>query len=82
MIQQIIITMIKTKDTLPSLKPGVPKMLQNNGVYKINCPRCDLSYVGQTVRHLQQRFKGHVGNKGHLRTHFESCPITFNEDNI
>ena len=68
--------MIKTQDTLPSLKPVVPKMLQNNVVYTINCPRRESSYVGQTDRHLQQRFKGHVGNKEPLRTHFESCAIT------
>ena len=79
---KVIMTLSKTRHTLPSLKPVVPKMLQNNVVYKINCPRCNSSYVGQTVRHLQQRFKEHVGNKGPLRSHFETCAITPTEDNI
>ena len=51
-------------------------------MYKIICPRCNSSYVGQTVRHLQQRFKEHVGNKGPLRSHFETCAITPTEDNV
>ena len=79
---KVIMTLSKTRHTLPSLKPVVPKMLQNNVVYKIICPRCNSSYVGQTVRHLQQRFKEHVGNKGPLRSHFETCAITPTEDNI
>ena len=36
---KIIMIMIKAKDTLHSLKPVVPKMLQNNVVYEINCCR-------------------------------------------
>ena len=49
------------------VKPGVPKLLQNKVVHKINFPRCY-----STVRHLHKRFKEHVGNKGPLRTHFET----------
>ena len=51
-------------------------MLQNNVVYNITCPRCNSSYVGQTARHLQQRFKEHVGNRGPMKTHFEDCAVT------
>ena len=47
----------------PKLKPSVPKLLLNNDVCKIICPRCESSSVGQTARYLQQRFKEHVGNK-------------------
>ena len=65
---KIIMTMI----LFPSLKFVVPKMLQNNAVYKISCPRCDSSYVIKTVRHLKHIFKEHVGTKGPLRTHFET----------
>ena len=60
----------------------VPKMLRNNVVYQITCPRCGSSYVGQTVRHLQQRFREHVGNKGPMKSHFESCGITPTDDII
>ena len=73
---KVVMTMKKVKFSLPSLKPFVPDMLKNNVVYKIECPRCNSSYVGQTSRHLQQRFKEHVGNKGPMKTHFENCEIT------
>ena len=79
---KVIMTMNKTKQTLPSLKPLVPKMLQSNVVYKIVCPRCESSYVGQTARHLQQRFREHVGNKGPVKSHFDSCNVTPNNDVI
>ena len=77
---KIIMTTRKTRYVLPSLKPSVPKMLRNNVVYKITCPRCGSSYVGQTVRHLQQRFREHVGNTGPMKTHFENCAITPTDD--
>ena len=79
---RLIMTMKKTKFILPSLKPFVPDMLRNNVVYKIQCPRCQSSYVGQTTRHLQQRFKEHIGNKGPVKTHFENCAITPTHDVI
>ena len=72
----------KTKSVLPSLKPAVPKMLQSNVVYKIDCPGCDSSYVGQTVRHLQRRFREHIGNKGPMKSHFESCQINSPSNDI
>ena len=79
---QIIMTTIKTRNALPSLKPAVPKMLRSNVVYKIDCPGCDSSYVGQTVRHLQRRFREHIGNKGPMKTHFECCKINNPSDDI
>ena len=72
----VIMTTKKIKCSLPSLKPQVPRMLQSNVVYKISCPGCNSSYVGQTTRHLQRRFKEHTGNKGPVKTHFENCGIT------
>ena len=79
---KFVLTMKKTKNFLPSLKPVVPKMLQNNVVYKIKCPGCESSYVGQTVRHLQRRFKEHLGNKGPVKTHLETCSISNPNENI
>ena len=46
---KIIMTLKKIRHVLPALKPPVPKMLQNNVVYNITCPRCNSSYVGQTA---------------------------------
>ena len=57
-------------------------MLFSNVVYKIDCPGCNSSYVGQTVRHLQRRFREHIGNKGPMKTHFETCQITNIDDDM
>ena len=61
---KIIMKTRKIKSFLPPLKPAVPKMLRSAVVYKSECPGCDSSYVGQTVRHMQRRFKYHVGSGG------------------
>ena len=57
------------------------KLLRNNGVYQIICPRCNSSYVGQTALQLQ-RFKEHIGIKGPMKTHFENYNITPTNDII
>ena len=66
-------TLNKTKSVISNLKTPVPYMLQNNAVYKITCPGCNASYVGQKSRHLQQRFREHIGSKGIFKKHFEIC---------
>ena len=40
-----------------------------------------IELFGQTARHLQQRCKEHVGNKG-LTCHFTGCGISLIEDEI
>lgn len=75
-------TMRKIKTAMPSLKPQIPRMLQSNVVYKIECPGCNSSYVGQTTRQLQRRFKEHAGNKGPVKSHFENCAITLDNGMI
>ena len=65
----------KLKQALPSLNSSVPKMLRSNVVHKIECPGCESSYVGQTVRHLQRRFREHLGSNGLMRKHFETCGV-------
>ena len=80
-----IMTTRKLKTCLPSLKPLVPKMLLSNVVYKLNCPGCSASYVGQTARHLQRRVREHLGSRGTMKIHFEQCsvdPLTICEDDI
>ena len=51
-------------------------------VKRIDCPGCDSSYVGQTVRHLQRRFREHIGNKGPMKTHFQTCGISCPSNDI
>ena len=75
-------TLKKTKNTVYTLKVPVPYMLQSNVVYQITCSQCKLSYVGQTSRHLQQRFKEHIGSQGLLNKHFEICDVSPSLDMI
>ena len=80
---KFILTTRKLKTCLPSLKPAVPKMLLSNVVYKLTCPGCESSYVGQTVRHVQRRLREHLGSRGTMKVHFDQCGvINFNESTI
>ena len=45
---------------------------------QLKCPGCDSSYVGQTVRHMQRRFREHVGSGGTMRSHFDECNTILN----
>ena len=36
---------------------------KTNVVYKLNCQNCNVSYIGQTKRHLRTRVKEHFSNK-------------------
>ena len=55
-------------------------MSQSNVVYQIQCLSCNTSYVGQTTRQLQRRFREHVVNKGPVKIHFEKCQVVANSD--
>ena len=72
---KVIMTTQKTKTVMPSLKPEVPKMLLSNVVYKIDCPRCKSSYIGQTSRILLRRTREHLGNRGIVRAHLDKCGV-------
>ena len=48
---KFIMTVRKMKTVLPSLRPQIPRMLQSNVIYRINCPGCMSSYVGQMTGH-------------------------------
>ena len=79
---KFILTLKKTKNLISHLKVPVPDMLRSNVVYKITCSQCNLSYVGQTSRHLQQRFKEHIGSQGLLKKHFEDCNVSPSMDMV
>ena len=79
---KVIMTTRKLKTCLPSLKPVVPRMLLSNVVYKLTCPGCGASYVGQTVRHIQLRVREHLGNKGTMNLHFRQCSAIDNASHI
>ena len=79
---KVIMTLNKTKSEISKLKAPVPFMLTSNVVYQINCPGCQASYVGQTSRLLQSRFREHIGSKGLIKNHFDSCLKVPSKDDI
>ena len=50
-------------------------MSQSHVVYKVTCPHCSMSYVGQTARHLATSIREHCSSGGKLKPHFESCKV-------
>ena len=70
---KVIMKTRKLKTVLPPLKPNVPKMLCSSVVYQIDCPGCNASYIGETLRLLQQRVREHLGKSGTIRKHLEIC---------
>ena len=78
----VIMTLRKLKTVMPSLKPPVEKVLRSGVVYKIECPRCQACYVGQTGRHLITRFKEHQSRKGPVKTHFSECQVHLEIDRV
>ena len=78
----VVMTLRKLKTVLPSLKEPVEKMLKSGVVYKIVCPSCEASYVGETTRHLQVRFKEHVQRAGPMKTHLFKCNTNLSHEDI
>jgi len=79
---RVVFTLKKVKSSLPSLKEPVTKLLKSGVVYHITCPRCQSSYVGETVRHLLHRFREHRVNRGPLKTHLENCNTDLDSEDI
>ena len=79
---RIIMTLRKLKTVLPSLKPSLEGMMRSNVVYKIQCPRCNSCYVGQTSRQLQRRFSEHLTRKGPIKTHMAECHSTIDHRHV
>ena len=50
-------------------------MSQSHVVYQVTCPHCNMSYVGQTARHLSTRIREHFSSGGKLKGHFENCKV-------
>ena len=69
----VVMTTRKINTLLPSLKPPVEKMLRSNVVYKIECPRCQACYVGQTSRHMKTRLSEHKNKNKPVGNHFKLC---------
>ena len=73
----VVMTLRKLKTVLPSLKPPVDKCIRSGLVYEITCSGCNASYVGQTGRHLLNRFREHASRSaGPIKPHFQECGVT------
>ena len=80
---KIVFTLRKLKTVTPSLKQPVEMNLKSGVVYKLTCPCCTACYVGATSRHLQVRFKEHVGRKSSaVAKHLEICDIAGHEMDV
>lgn len=68
---KLIYTIPKKLDKL--IKRGKDKLSKTDRtdiVYKIDCNKCDATYIGQTKRHLNTRIKEHINNiKVHTSNH-------------
>ena len=82
---KVILTLRKMNTVMPSLKAAVPMQMRSRVVYKITCPGCESSYVGQTVRHLRTRIAEHRNSKSVVGSHFKSCinsELTFDDVSV
>ena len=57
-----------------SVRDSVPQGLRSRAVYKFSCPGCNVSYIGQTTRHLCTRVHEHLlSDKSlHVYRHLQS----------
>ena len=78
----VVMTLRKLKTALPSLKPPVAMFLKSGIVYEIQCPCCKACYVGQSGRHLQERFTEHRLREGPVKTHYNQCSTTLVEEHV
>ena len=78
---KVVFTIRKLKTKLPSLKPKVQDCFKSGSVYKIECPRCNSCYVGQTSRHVITRIKEHIKN-GPVGNHFSQCNCQLSMYNV
>ena len=56
--------------------------MKSGVVYKLTCPSCSASYVGETTRHMQARFREHLQRAGPMKQHLELCDTTLSEINV
>lgn len=72
----------KLRSLLGSTKDKIPT-LQKSGVYEISCNDCDMKYIGQTCRTIQERFKEHQSKKeSAVNGHMKEMNHTFNIKNL
>ena len=64
---QLVFSSSKIKNYF-SYKDPIPNDLQSFLVYKIICPSCSFSYIGETCHHFKTRIEEHIkrDNKSHI----------------
>ena len=72
-VVKLVFTTCKLKSYL-STKDQIPKFLNSHVVYKFECANCNISYVGETARHLSTRVREHLGTdkQSHVYKHITS----------
>ena len=78
----VVFTTRKLRSCLLPLKPQIEKEMRSFLVYHITCPRCNASYVGQTMRHLLSRFNEHRYSSSPVGSHFNNCNSTLTIDDV
>ena len=88
---RIVYTSFKVRNYF-SLKCKTPKQLLSNVVYKFTCQQdADVSYIGETKRHLITRVKEHLALnnftnksqiKSHLRSNCNECKLNSSIDSF
>lgn len=67
---QLINKLGNKESLIKHLKDPIPRLQKQNTVYLIECKDCDLQYIGQTKRKLQDRINEHKRNiKEHHNRH-------------
>ena len=69
----VVFTTNKMRSVLPNLKSKIDKALASRVVYKLSCPGCMASYVGQTSRHLTTRLQEHRRSSSPVGEHTRIC---------
>ena len=69
----ILFTTNKLRNVVSNLKSAVPFTLKSRVVYKITCPKCHKTYIGQTIRHISVRAKEHAAKGTPVHSHFSEC---------
>jgi hypothetical protein len=73
----INITFKSTNTIQQSIKPKNPNKIPDynrSGVYKLTCKTCSMSYIGQTSRHLTQRYREHIRYIRNIDPPVSICP--------
>ena len=79
---KLMFTSFKINNYFPYKDP-ISDYLKSFLVYKITCPCCSSSYIGETCHHFKTRIEQHIkkDNKSHISKHLHSTSTCFDSYN-